>query len=92
MFTVSLVIEYMQEHIHNIVHCIYLTWRALLRSLVKTPDARPYSVAFALQITPSTSLRGERGRENGVRRSEKDGGSVLFGLVCSNYGCSTIAI
>ena len=29
-------------------------------SLVKTPEARPYSVALALRITPSISLREER--------------------------------
>ncbi|KAF3855728.1 hypothetical protein F7725_016451 [Dissostichus mawsoni] len=38
-----------------------LTYRALLMSRVKTPDARPNSVAFALLRTSSTSLRqGER--------------------------------
>ena len=38
-------------------------------SLVKTPEARPYSVALALRITPSISLREERkegGRESGI--------------------------
>ena len=41
-------------------------------SLVKTPDARPYSVAFALRITPSISLRGRRegGREGGCVKRE----------------------
>jgi len=43
-----------QAEIQDLASCVKLT---LLKSLVKTPEASPYSVPLALFKTPSTSLQ-----------------------------------
>lgn len=45
--------------------------RALLMSFVKTPDAKPYSVAFALFKTPSMSLKKKRDQSK-LLKSQKE--------------------
>lgn len=55
-------------------------------SCVKTPDARPYSVALALFRTASTSLRKYRREEHSEKtRPIKEENDLLACVMCSSY-------
>lgn len=67
-----------------------LTYRALLMSLVKTPEARPNSVALARESTVSTSLQGKP-RKNLVKEGWKIALDVGFRETCILYPKGSLA-
>lgn len=61
-------------------------------SRVKTPDARPYSVALALLRTSSTSLRNRHRRETGQEGETAEGKKTGFSYVVFHFLCAAVNV